>query len=64
MYGKILVQSSLKRRPLASPSSSWSTSKGSKQHPLILRFWFYKPHDRWYLSTVFFNDQLQGVPGT
>ncbi len=29
------------------------------QHPLIWRFWFYRPVDKWFVDSVLFNDQVQ-----
>ena len=29
-----------------------------EQHPLVWRFWFYRPAEKWYLDGVVFNDQF------
>ena len=64
MYGKILDSELVEEKAVGKSVVLLVYVQRLEQHPLIWRFWFYKPHDRWYLSTVFFNDQLQGVPGT
>lgn len=28
-----------------------------EKHPLVWRFWFYRPAGKWYLDNVIFNDQ-------
>jgi hypothetical protein len=33
-----------------------------EKHPLIWRFWFYRPVDKWYLDSVIFNDQYSFLP--
>lgn len=32
-----------------------------EKHALVWRFWFYKPHDTWWVASVLFNDQFQGL---
>lgn len=34
-----------------------------EQHPLVWRFWFYKPGDAWFLDNVAFNDQFNFLQG-
>ena len=34
-----------------------------QKHPLVWRFWFYRPADRWYLDNVLFNDQFGFIQG-
>lgn len=33
------------------------------QHPLVWRFWFYRPADQWFLSTVVFSDEFTFLQG-
>jgi hypothetical protein len=33
-----------------------------EKHPVVWQFWFYKPKDAWYVSSVLFNDQFKGLP--
>jgi hypothetical protein len=32
-----------------------------EKHALIWRFWFYKPTDTWWVASVFYSDQFQGL---
>ena len=34
-----------------------------EQHPLVWRFWFYKPTDTWFVDYVTFNDQFNFLQG-
>ncbi len=62
VYGKMLDAELVAEKPVGKSLILLIYVQRLELHPLVWRFWYYKPHDRWYLSTVFFNDQLQGLP--
>ncbi len=62
VYGKILDSEFIEEKPFGTSVVSLTYILRLEQHPLVLKFWFYKPHDVWFLATITFNDQLQGLP--
>jgi hypothetical protein len=34
-----------------------------EKHPIVWRFWFYRPAGKWYLDNVTFNDQFGFLQG-
>jgi hypothetical protein len=62
LYGKILDFELVTEKPFGGSVVLLTYIQRLEKNPLVWRFFFYKPHNRWFLANVLINDQLQGLP--
>lgn len=62
LYGKSLGFELITERAFGTSLIRLTYLQRLEKHPLVWRFWFYKPSDHWYISYVIFNDQFGFLP--
>lgn len=61
VYGKALGFDLVDSKTYGTHVARLTYIQALEKHPVVWRFWFYKPSDSWYVASVFFNDQFQGL---
>lgn len=63
LYGKVLGFELQDEKTFGTSITRLTYIQKLEQHPLVWRFWFYKPADAWFVDNVAFNDQFNHLQG-